>query len=226
MRGQFDQILGKTITDVYCRKNKSDPEGQIFLVFDDETYFEIYAYRELKGANGIDKGDLNTVINLNSPVGKEYIYRSAETHNKADQLSELQFDLSDDDKFLIEVADTLAVKILKSKNLSPRNIISIGKFLYVLRRLPHQTNGSTYIDLTLSSHRGGETNYLSFQVSETQFEVTKGGSDGYSEIDWFVDIDGRRETDGDIYRLEDTILECLNLGYEISIEDESDLVLD
>ena len=138
----------------------------------------------------------------------------------------LRFDLSDDDKYLIEIADNLAVEILKTKNLNPGFIVSIGKFLHVLRRLPHQTKGSTYIDLTLSSFRGGETNYLSFEVSETRFEVTKGGSDGYSEIDWFIDIGGKRETDGNIYRLEGIVSDYLSLGYDISIEDESDFIID
>ena len=42
MRGKFEDIIGKTITDVYCQENSTSPRGQIFLLFDDDTSFEIY----------------------------------------------------------------------------------------------------------------------------------------------------------------------------------------
>lgn len=37
MRGRFELIVGKTISSVYCRSNTTKPDGQIFLLFDDDT---------------------------------------------------------------------------------------------------------------------------------------------------------------------------------------------
>ena len=65
MRGKFEDIIGKTITDVYCQENSTSPRGQIFLLFDNETSFEIYADGSLKSASGLDKGDLNHIKKCN-----------------------------------------------------------------------------------------------------------------------------------------------------------------
>lgn len=72
MSGAFETILGKTISGVYVRENKSNPSGQAFLVFDDGTYFEFYSTDPIKGTKGIDKGDLDRVIEISiQREGKE-----------------------------------------------------------------------------------------------------------------------------------------------------------
>lgn len=63
MSGAFEEILGKKITGVCVRRNKRNPAGQVFLVFDDYTYFEMYSYEYIVGAKGVDKGNLDTVKN-------------------------------------------------------------------------------------------------------------------------------------------------------------------
>ena len=65
MRGKFEDIIGKTITDVYCQENSTSPRGQIFLLFDDDTSFEIYSDGSLKGGSRLDKGDLNHIKKYN-----------------------------------------------------------------------------------------------------------------------------------------------------------------
>jgi len=52
------------ISAVYCREKNTSPKAQIFLLFDDDTYFEIYSSDHLSATNGVDKGDLKEVINL------------------------------------------------------------------------------------------------------------------------------------------------------------------
>ncbi len=74
MRGSFDKIIGKTISSVYCRDNDKDPEGQIFLLFDDDTYYEIYAHGSLKGAGGVDKGSIENILNSSLPPGKGEVH--------------------------------------------------------------------------------------------------------------------------------------------------------
>ena len=65
MRGKFEDIIGKTITDVYCQENSTSPRGQVFLLFADDTSFEIYSDGHLNGASGLDKGDLNHIKKYN-----------------------------------------------------------------------------------------------------------------------------------------------------------------
>ena len=69
MRGSFEKIVGKTISGVYCRENERNPQWQIFLLFDDGVYFEIYADGLLRGPGGVDKGALEEVLNLNQSPG-------------------------------------------------------------------------------------------------------------------------------------------------------------
>lgn len=72
MSDAFETILGKTISGVCVRRNKGNPAGQVFLVFDDGTYLEFYSYQYIKGAGGIDKGNLDVVKRVSGQrQGKE-----------------------------------------------------------------------------------------------------------------------------------------------------------
>jgi hypothetical protein len=66
MRGNFEKIIGKIITDVYCMENDKPPYSQLFLLFEDNTYYEIYSDGIVKGAGELDNGDLTQVIKQNS----------------------------------------------------------------------------------------------------------------------------------------------------------------
>jgi len=73
--------------------------------------------------------------------------------------------------------------------------------------------------------------YIDFVISESVFEISKGGSvydkevgsDSYSEPGWVVEAGGYRNTECDLYHLEDSITEYLNLGAEISASDDSEI---
>lgn len=49
------------------------------------------------------------------------------------------------------------------------------------------------------------------------------GSDSFSEPGWLVKVGGYRSTKGDLYNLENSIAEYLNLGAEITVTDESEI---
>jgi hypothetical protein len=60
---QYDalhQILGKTIKGVVLKKNegKNLPAISLFLVFTDDTYYEIYSLYQLSVASGLSPGGL------------------------------------------------------------------------------------------------------------------------------------------------------------------------
>lgn len=64
--GAFDEIVGKTIDEVIFKENPSNPKQQLFLVFDDGTYFEIHGGEgdPVQGAKGLDEGDGDLIEQL------------------------------------------------------------------------------------------------------------------------------------------------------------------
>ena len=77
--GAVRTIVGKTISGVIIKEcKKKDPRAQVFLLFDDDTYFEFYSGGDSPGiscANGIDKGGVRKVRNY-IPEGPTIIYEA------------------------------------------------------------------------------------------------------------------------------------------------------
>ena len=69
--------------------------------------------------------------------------------------------------------------------------------------------------------------YIDFRISESAFEISQGGSvydktvgrDSFSEPGWLIEIGGYRSTECELYNLEESIEEYLNLGAEITVSD-------
>ena len=145
-----------------------------------------------------------------------------------------EFELTDDDMYAIEVAKNVARKFLKYQNINPRQIIGLGNALYALERLPKITPGS-FSEFGISYHAGteefSERRYIIFSITESAFEISKGGSvydrtvggDSFSEPGWLVEVEGYRCTECELYSLEDSITEFLNLGAEIAVNDDSEI---
>lgn len=76
-----------------------------------------------------------------------------------------------------------------------------------------------------------ETRYIEFRISESDFEISQGGivydkavgGDSYSDPGWLVEVGGFRDAECELYQLEDSISEYLNLGAKITVEDESEI---
>ena len=74
-----------------------------------------------------------------------------------------------------------------------------------------------------------ESKYYDFGIYEDRFEISIGGStydksvggDNYSEPGWVIEVGGLNKREAELYNLEDTIHELLNLGAEIKVCDES-----
>ena len=60
MKDGLKHIIGKTIKSVIVTRNDRPPKNQIFLVFDDDTYFEFYG-ESFTGAGEIDQGGVDEV---------------------------------------------------------------------------------------------------------------------------------------------------------------------
>lgn len=62
MKSGLNDIIGKTITDVIVARNdRGDPANQVFLVFDDGTYFEFWG-AQFNCNSGVDRGGVAEVV--------------------------------------------------------------------------------------------------------------------------------------------------------------------
>lgn len=70
--GEFGKLTGRAIEGVIIKERKEgDPKWQIFLVFDDGHYFEIYGGDGfVRGAKGLDEGWPEDVRKYMSTEGK------------------------------------------------------------------------------------------------------------------------------------------------------------
>lgn len=62
MKDGIRDVVGKTISGVVVKEADRLPRTQIFLLFTDGTYFEIYSGSgDISGAGGIDVGGIDKV---------------------------------------------------------------------------------------------------------------------------------------------------------------------
>lgn len=55
---EIAQIIGKTITAVVTSENPVTPRQQVFLIFSDGTYYELYSRGgDLHSSGSVDEGD-------------------------------------------------------------------------------------------------------------------------------------------------------------------------
>lgn len=65
-KDSLSDIIGKTISSVVVAENRqSEPRVQVFLVFSDNTSFEIWSNdKDLSVASGVDKCDKDRIIEV------------------------------------------------------------------------------------------------------------------------------------------------------------------
>jgi len=145
-----------------------------------------------------------------------------------------EFELTEDDLYAVEIAENIAHLFLKKEQITPLQVVGLGNALYALQRLPlvtpgvHCEFGVVYQAGTEEFH---EMQYIDFTISESRFKISKGwsvydqavGSDSYSEPEWVIESGGYRNTELEIFNLEENITEYLNLGAEILVNDESEI---
>jgi hypothetical protein len=64
MKDAIREILGKTISGVVVKRHPDGyPSSQVFLLFDDDTHYELYTSKEkIKGIGGVDPGGKDKVL--------------------------------------------------------------------------------------------------------------------------------------------------------------------
>jgi hypothetical protein len=143
------------------------------------------------------------------------------------------FDPSDDDYIAIQIAMNIARLLLRKSNLTPLQVVGLGKALYALEKFPTAIPGAD-VEFGIVYRAGdedfGEMRYVTFHISDTEFEISSGGSvydrsvgsDSFSRPGWVIEVGSYRETGCDLDTLEDEIREYLNLGATPTVECEGD----
>ncbi len=147
---------------------------------------------------------------------------------------EEQFGFEEDDYYAIDIAKNVARRFLQTPNLAPQKIVGLGNALYALDRMPRVTPGA-YTEFGITYRAGTETfkemRYIDFRICADAFEISIGGSvydksvgsDAVSEPGWLIEIGGYRNTACELYNLESLVGEYLDLGAEITVDDESNI---
>lgn len=142
-----------------------------------------------------------------------------------------KFDLIDDDYQAILIAKNIARRLLQLPRITPKQIIDLGKALDALERLPNVTPNIS-IEFGISYRNGNdkfeEMEYILFRISDDCFEISRGGNtydssvggDSISHPGWRVELGGYYERDCELYNIESSFIEYINLGAEIIVEDE------
>jgi hypothetical protein len=139
-----------------------------------------------------------------------------------------EFNLEDDDYIAINIIQSALKKLLEVDCGLDEQVSSLQFALDVVERLPQSTPGA-WINVDLSIEGGYESRYSGFLITDSEIELSSGGSvydlgigsDSYSDPGWRFDIEGGGEREADLWALEANIVEMLNLGAEVLIENDS-----
>ncbi len=143
----------------------------------------------------------------------------------------------DSDEYAISVAIDCTRLFLRNSKVSTRQIIGLGNALYAIERMPASTPG-TFVEFGVAHRVDGnypetEMHYLNFIIWESCFEIARGGSinlgagfDSFSDPGWWIEVGEYRKAECELWRLEDEVLELVNLGGEITVHDESHIEYD
>ena len=142
-----------------------------------------------------------------------------------------EFKLTASDKEAIDIAREFGRGLLVRHDISAKDIISLGKALYAIDRLPESTGG-VFVCFGLCLRAGddnfSEMEYLDFEISEEGFSIQRGGStytkavgsDSFSSPGYQISFYGDRETGCDLLNLRDLIRSLIERGASVSITDE------
>lgn len=141
------------------------------------------------------------------------------------------------DEYAISIAIDCAKLFIRNSKISTRQIIGLGLALYALERMPTCTPGA-FVEFGVAYRVDGdypetEMHYVNFIISESCFEISRGGSinlgygtDGISKPGWQIEVGGYRNTKCELYSIENEVIELLNLGGKITVYDESHIEYD
>jgi hypothetical protein len=144
------------------------------------------------------------------------------------------FRFGDEDFYASEIARSVVTKLLKMKNIVPKDIVAIGHYLFALERLPVKTDGiDAHIEISYQSgdENFHETKTYAFRLNEEFFHIDVSGSQYNNSVgsdsicypSWYIERTGGRDCECKLEYLENEIEELLALGAKVTTEDYSTL---
>ncbi len=73
MKTEIKKIIGKTIKGVAVGEGQRGAQSQIFIIFTDNTFYEIYSENQISVASGLKQGGINAVLK-SLPPKNEVMY--------------------------------------------------------------------------------------------------------------------------------------------------------
>ena len=73
MKTENNKIIGKTIKGVVIGGGKRGPQSQIFFIFTDNSFYEIFSENHISVTSGLKKGGINAVLK-SLPPNNEVMY--------------------------------------------------------------------------------------------------------------------------------------------------------
>ncbi len=138
------------------------------------------------------------------------------------------------DEDAISLAINTVRRFLTHPKVTPRQVISLGRALYALERMPEPTSGAMCefgVTYRAGDRDFNEKKYIDFRIDESTFAISVGGSvydrtvgsDSYSEPGWNIEIGCYHDnSECSISTLEYLIEDYLGLGAKITASDECD----
>lgn len=145
-----------------------------------------------------------------------------------------EFPLDDDDFAVIEAVKNSVQYILKNPVLTWEQSVGLAVAIIALERLPAPTKGVNVqfgINYEAGTKDRSESYYILFSINESEIEISRGGyisdsalgGDSYSYPDWFVALNGFKETNVELSGIDYDIKEYLDLGAKITVYNNSNL---
>ncbi|MYB64198.1 hypothetical protein F4X73_05870 [Candidatus Poribacteria bacterium] len=171
------------------------------------------------------------------------MYNYSDVQYEIFELEYSEYGEYEDDRLAIEIAMNVARRLLREPKITPSQIVGIGHALYALQRLPVVTpkvnvRFGVYVrfkteypnrDKPEETVTYSDMDYIDFCISQDEFEIARGsstdtglGNDSFSLSGWYVGRNGYRETNCELYWIEDHIEMLLkDENTKISVEDNS-----
>lgn len=73
MKNEIKKIIGKTIKGVVIGEGKRGPQSQIFFIFTDNSFYEIFSENHISTTSGLKNGGINAVLK-SLPPNNEVMY--------------------------------------------------------------------------------------------------------------------------------------------------------
>ena len=93
MKSGVQEIVGRRIAGVIVKEAIERPQSQVFLLFDDGTYYEFYGYEPILGTGGVDRGGCAEVLASVGPPRHDVI-RAALADSTAQKTADRELALS------------------------------------------------------------------------------------------------------------------------------------